>query len=192
MSYYRQQLEEWLKTIDVKADKVLDIGGSANPVIKRVNSWDVNTYHFLDNNNEIGYHGKWKNPHFVCDIQEDECKNIRDKNNMSYDVIFCLEVFEYILNPIAAINNIKYLLNKGGTLYITFPFVYPLHQPIESDYLRYTKSAVVKLLESFREVSITPRIDQSGKLISFYQADGMRCAKGEQHNITGFLVKAIK
>lgn len=192
MSYYRQQLEEWLKTIDIKANKVLDVGGSANPANKRLRSLDVKEYHFLDNNNELEYHNKWTHPQFLYDIQQSHCKEIKSLHGHSYDVIFCLEVFEYILNPYAAINNIKYLLNKGGTLYITFPFIYPLHQPVNSDCLRYTKTAVMKLLEGFTEVNITPRIDQSGKLIEFYQADGMRCAKGEQHNITGFLVKAIK
>jgi len=52
LSYFRTQLENWLKTIDVKADRVLDIGGGTLPVLKRVKSWDVGEYKIADNSLE--------------------------------------------------------------------------------------------------------------------------------------------
>lgn len=192
MSYYRSQLEGWLKTLEINAENVLDIGGSANPVSKRVGKWNVKNYSLLDNNTELTFHNKWIPPHFTYDIQSKKCREIRDYYNHKYDTIFCLEVFEYILSPIEAINNIRYLLTDKGVLYITFPFVYPYHQPIEADYLRYTKSAVEKLLSEFTEFSFIPRVDKSGLLTAFYTNDGMRMAKGQNHNVTGFLVRAVK
>ena len=41
MSNVRRQLEAWLKTIDVKADCVLDVGGAQLPVKGRTKSWEV-------------------------------------------------------------------------------------------------------------------------------------------------------
>lgn len=193
MSYYRVQLEEWLRKIDVQANKVLDIGGSANPVEKRVKSWNVKEYHLLDNSLELTYHKTWEHPHFPFDIQQADLINVMtEKYHHRYELIFCLEVFEYIINPLQAIHNIWSLLEDGGSAYITFPFVYPLHQPVTNDYLRYTKSAVQRLTKIFDRVDITERIDQSGLLTSFYATDGMRMAKGEKHNTTGFLVTCTK
>ena len=41
-----QQLEDWIKTLDVSGS-VLDIGGSQNPIKGRTKSWDVNEYKIL-------------------------------------------------------------------------------------------------------------------------------------------------
>lgn len=192
MSYYKEQLTEWLKTIEVNASKVLDVGGSADPVDKRVKKWNVGEHHILDNNAEVNFHKKWAHPHFPYDIQEEQSQLVKDKYGHTYDCVFCLEVFEYIINPVAAINNIYNLMERGGIAYFTFPFIYPLHQPTQFDSLRYTKSAVKRLLNRFSEVNIMNRVDKSGLLQAFYSADGMRCAKGEEHNVTGFLVRAVK
>ena len=86
MSFYRNQLEDWLKEIDVKADRVLDIGGSAYPVTKRVKSWEVKEYKILDNNNEQGLHEKWQKPDFVMHI--DNVGFDSEKVGV-HDVVFC-------------------------------------------------------------------------------------------------------
>ena len=54
MSNYRDQLESYLKTLDIKADRVLDVGGAALLVKDRVKSWDVEEYKIADNNIEQG------------------------------------------------------------------------------------------------------------------------------------------
>ena len=65
-SYTRAQLEKWLKTIDVKADRVLDIGSSQNGIKGRTKSFEVVECVGLD----------LKNPHqggkadIVLDINE--------------------------------------------------------------------------------------------------------------------------
>ncbi|KKL67498.1 hypothetical protein LCGC14_2134350, partial [marine sediment metagenome] len=35
-SYYRQQLESWLEKIDVKADRVLDVGGGNGEFLNKI------------------------------------------------------------------------------------------------------------------------------------------------------------
>jgi len=109
-SNYRLQLEDWLKTLDVKADTVYDIGGKQKPVKGRTKSWEVNEYKILDL------------PEF--DVQE-EMSTSQVVRYEKADLIFCLEVFEYLIYPSGAMYNISYLLNEGGTAYISFAFIYP-------------------------------------------------------------------
>lgn len=187
MSWYRDQLEQWLKTIDVKADRVLDIGGGALPVKDRVRSWDVKEYVIADNSLE-----KSK---AEVDIEWDI--NLPKDFEVDFNAIFCLEVFEYVYNPIVAIHNIYNALDNNGKLYITFPFVYPMHEPFENDFLRYTYKGATRILweGGFEKskIKIQPRIDRSGLLRAFYAEDGMHPVKGLPiHNSTGWLVEATK
>ena len=50
MSYSRQQLEEWLKTIETVSGRVLDVGGSQNPITKRLRNTAIlfEDYKILD------------------------------------------------------------------------------------------------------------------------------------------------
>ena len=195
MSSTRTQLENWLKTIDVKADRVLDVGGGSNPVKGRTKSWDVKEYKILDN----GLEEMKQKPDYDLDLNkkiyftdpgdmptEEEC----------YDIVFCLEVFEYIWNPVQAMKNIANCLKKDGILYISFPFIYPHHSPEEYDYLRYTKWGIEKLLKEtgFKIEEIIHRSAQNkGYLMEFYVGEGMHLAKNyKKHSDIGYLVKAIK
>jgi SAM-dependent methyltransferase len=187
MSFYRDQLEAWLKTISVKAETVVDIGGGANPVSKRVAEWEAKNYQIFDNGLEA-----MKAEYLKLDINEDW--EVIGKKNFA-DIVFCLEVYEYVFNPVQATKNIYNLLKNGGKAYISFPFVYPMHEPTNSDYLRYTPFGVTKLLSNagFKSWKFTYRMDRSGLLESFYRADGMHPSKQvRNHNITGVLVEAIK
>lgn len=185
MSYYRDQLEDWLKTIDVKADRVLDIGGGALPVKGRTKSWGVKEYLIADNNAEGDF-----NPDIRLDLNEP----VTDTGHpyCTFDIVFCLEVFEYVYTPLDALKHIHLFLKEGGVAYISFPFVYPWHEPKEKDYLRYTQQGIRQLLRQagFKSVAYVPRKDRSGKLAEFYKADGMHPVRGADHSITGWLVRA--
>lgn len=172
MSIYRQQLEDWLKTLDVKAETVLDIGGKQGSVIGRVKSWRVDNYEILDL------------PEF----------NIQENDHEPVDLIFCLEVFEYLIQPFSALWNIRDSLKKGGKAYVTFAFVYPLHQEVELDSLRYTETGIRRLAKQvdLKINNIWYRKDRSGLLEEFYRADGMHPAKGYEHDITGYIVEFVK
>jgi len=63
-SFTRIQLENWLKTIDVKADSVLDIGSSQQGIRKRVKSWNVRDSIGLDL--EQPHEGEQAN--IICDL----------------------------------------------------------------------------------------------------------------------------
>lgn len=202
MSFYRDQLENWLKTIDVKAGRVLDIGGGANPVKGRTRSWDVREYYILDNmaedfNIDFGIANDYFNDDINDHLDFTE-RQYAPLGGFNLDVIFCLEVFEYVWNPWQAIRNISNnLIISGGIAYISFPAIYPVHNPKEIDYLRYTKKGIEKLLRKAELFpwTITPRVATKGRqaLADFYRLEGMHPVKGDDviYDI-GYLVEARK
>lgn len=188
MSHYRNQLETWLKTVSVETDNVVDIGGASNPAKNRVAKFECKACDFIDSELEKPADGVNV---LKADIQQYEQLRAVGLSYDLYDVAFCLEVFEYIYDPLTALSNIHTLMKPGGVLYITFPFVYPQHNPMEFDYLRYTPTGAYKLLKEagFSIVETAYRTDRSGVLPTFYRADGMH-AKGDS-SITGVMIKAI-
>jgi SAM-dependent methyltransferase len=142
----RQQLELWLKNQDIDYDKVLDIGGCQLPLQGRTKSWNVKEYLFMDL--EQPHEGNQK-PDIIWDINKD----LRDLYPLMifeyidyFDAIFMLEVLEYVWDPVIAIRNCGEMLKKGGKLYLSMHFLYPIHKPIGIDYLRYTPDGITKVL----------------------------------------------
>ena len=176
MSYYREQLEDWLSTLDIKADTIYDVGGAQGEVKNRVKSWDVKNYKVLD---LPEYNLEKKSDHLI------------KYNKKQADIVFCLEVFEYLIDPTCAIVNLTRLVKKGGKIYVTFAGVYPYHNEANLDALRYTENGIrrLALIPHLTVENIWYRVDRSNLLQKFYQADGMHPVKGyEHHNATGFIV----
>ena len=174
-SNIRKQLEGWVKTIDIKGD-VLDVGGYARP----------RGYKILD----------YKGGDYIYDLNYP----IDTEELPEFDTILCLEVMEYIWNPVQAIWNIWGLLKTGGTLYISFHFLFPHHHPEDKDYLRYTKTGIKKLLEEvggfkdcnarFEILEMIPKMTVApNSLEEFCRAESKVYKNKEE---IGYLVKAIK
>lgn len=209
-SYSRQQLETWIKTIEVPdGSKVIDIGGSQLPVKDRVKYWGASEYKILDLENP---HESKHKPDFIFDINTlIPHLSLGDNKHWEhgyFDIAFCLEVSEYLWNPVQAFHNINALLRINALLVASFHFVYPIHQPKESDYMRYTRYGVTKILNEtgFSVQEITPRFEVSGvvgvgsgvgqgkpSIMNWFLEQQMRPAKDYSlHNEIGYLVKAIK
>ena len=197
-SFTRQQLEEWLKTITVKGC-VLDVGGSQNPVIKRLDKTKIfiDEYKILDLEQPHEYKQK---PDIVGDLNDyyegDFICPWSDYVDY-FDVAFCLEVSEYWYNPFQALKNIAYLTKPNGVLYSSYHFIYPVHNPPQYDYLRYTPAGVEKLLQKtgFRIEEMKPRLVMNiGNLYGWWSREGMRPTKDNyrKHDWAGVLVKATK
>lgn len=201
-SYTREQLELWLKTTDVKASRVLDVGGSQLPVEGRTKSWDVKEYRILDLANP---HECKQKPDIIMDLN---LFSIWVKSQLSFkekeivgdgfDIAFCLEVFEYLWNPVQALKNINQFLKPNGVLYVSFHFIYPVHSPSTKDYLRYTPTGVEKMMElaGFEIVEMIGRkftIDGFEAYSELINSEKMRMAGDfSKHNWAGCLVKARK
>lgn len=189
-SSYRLELDKWLSNLDVKADSVLDIGGSQLPVKGRTKSWDVKEYLIADLPEP---HVGSPRPDLELDLNEDGL-TLTAFFKAPYDLIFCLEVFDYIYDPMTAFRNIAGLLCEGGTAWVTFPSFYPLHQPIEDDALRYMPAGIVKLAEAagLSVESMIKRRPETDMLVQTWRTERMRAAKHEDHEFTGFICEFKK
>lgn len=192
-SSFRLELDRWLAGLDVEADRVLDIGGSQLPVKGRTKSWDVKEYLIADLPNP---HKDSPKPDVEFDLNRrlDPPEDPYCELEEYADMIFCLEVFDYIYDPVTAMSNIELILKRGGTVWVSFPSVYPLHQPVEDDALRYMPGGVKKLAESvgLKIEEIIYRRPETNLWQQFYTTERMRAAKHEDHAFTGMIVRFSK
>lgn len=198
----RMQLEEWLGKIDVPAlSRVVDIGGAQNPIKGRTNTWGASLYKILDLENP---HEQKRSPDIIGDIEHylfdqfvencDECGEYIGR--LLFDIAFCIEVSEYWYRPETALRNIAKNIKQGGILYISFHFIYPHHNPVGKDYLRYTRWGAKKLLEEagFQIEEIVDRVTESSSFRAFFRGEGMRPAVADDinHEAIGWLIKCSK
>lgn len=200
-SYYKQFLNDWKATLDVKADTVFDIGGAQDPIKGMTKSWDVNVYKIVDLKTP---HVTKVEPDYDHDMNEplnDEMYQISNTNiSGAYlgevDLIFMLGVMDYVINPNIAMANVAGLLKRGGTAWVEFPFVYPIHNPKDDEGCRYSEGCIRRLAKQARlkieEVIYKRPRPGNSLLTAFYAADGMRMADGVDHNVTGYIVKFRK
>jgi SAM-dependent methyltransferase len=64
--------------------------------------------------------------------------------NKTFDTVFCISVLEHIPDVFSACKNISTLLNPGGALFISVPFVFRYHG-YPGDLWRFTPEAVTYL-----------------------------------------------
>lgn len=191
-SSFRLELNKWLSNLDVKANRVLDIGGSQEPVKGRTKSWDVKEYLIADLPEP---HKDSPKPDIELDLNNfDSGITTEDEDYESFDLIFCLEVFDYVWNTYHAFDEIAVRLKLGGTAWITFPSIYPLHQPVEDDSLRYMPGGIKKLARAtgLKVEEIIYRRPETNLWQQFYTAERMRAAKHEDHAFTGMIVRFSK
>jgi len=185
----RQQLEAWLAELDVDASNVLDVGGAQLPVRGRTRTWDVAHYEILDTED---FYKRRVTPDHLWDLNL-PCPNAGLRGR--FDVIFCLEVMEYIWNPVQALQNMaSWAAPNFQAIYLSFHLVYPVHQPVQRDVLRYTRSGIVTLLRhaGLEPAEIRPRMASPDSLVSFWEREKMVGAAGENHDEVGYLVRAVR
>jgi len=74
----------------------------------------------------------------------------------SVDVVFLLEVLEHVPDPQTAVDEIHRVLRKDGTLLLTTPFAFEIHDA-PHDYHRFTRFGLAHLLRGFSRVEIRER-----------------------------------
>ena len=87
----------------------------------------------------------------LCDIERripDDSIIIMDAHDLKYcnnkfDCIILSEVLEHLLDPDTAIGEIARVLKNGGLLFLTVPFLHPLHE-IPYDFSRFTEFSLQK------------------------------------------------
>ncbi len=127
---------------------VLDVGGAAWPAKGRTKTWDVTDYKILDKN-----HTYKKAP---IDYVQDLTRPFELLEK--YDVVFAIEVMEYMWNPYQAALNLYNVLKPGGILYCSTHFLFPNHGG-GTDVFRITREGINVLFTSvgFKILEVVPR-----------------------------------
>ncbi|QQS35707.1 MAG: class I SAM-dependent methyltransferase [Ignavibacteriales bacterium] len=102
--------------------------------------------------------------------------------NEQFDLVLFTEVIEHIPDPFTAIREVSRILKPGGTLLITWPFNYPMHE-IPNDHFRYTEFQMERLLKN-NEINII-RLKRRGNSWSILHTIGFQYGL----NISEFLIR---
>lgn len=142
-SYYKNSLLlECIQNFsDLMKGKVLDLGCGNKPYYKIYSKICDSS---IGSDVPFSLHQN-ANVEVIC-YAEDIDKHL-EKNY--FDCVLCTEVLEHTVNDQKVINNINKVLKTGGSLIISSPFIYVLHEA-PHDYRRYTLFGLKSLLESHR------------------------------------------
>lgn len=83
------------------------------------------------------------------------------------DTVLLLEVLEHLPDDKQALDEIFRVLKPGGKLFISVPFIYPVHDA-PSDYRRYTIFGITELLEK-AGFKIIDRFIHGNSFVTFFQ-----------------------
>ncbi len=192
-SAWRQHLENFLKTLEIECESVIDIGGSQLPVSSRLKKFIVKDYKIIDLPDP---HETKRKADYSLDIQDTfAILGLKRAGLKEANVVFCLEVSEYWVNPVSALKSIKELMRKGGVLFISFHWTYPVHKPTGKDYLRYSVDGAKELLKyvGLKVEEVYPHRIDSDEYFNFiekfrYKAD----YNNKNGDVGGFIIKAKK
>lgn len=190
-SYYKQQLNDFVASLNVKADVVLDIGGAQNPIKGRTSGWEVEDYKIVDLETP---HVTKQPPDLVQDMNFPLDKQM-EEHVFKADVIFCLGVFDYVINPNVAMNNIYWLLKYSGYAWVEFPFVYATHEPVWDEGCRYSEGCINRLADQagLKITETIRKMERSGLLRRWYSEEGQRMSPNYKwHGVTGFIMRLEK
>lgn len=183
MSVYKDQLNAFVAEQEVRADVLFDIGGAQNPIKGRTKKWIVNDYKIIDLETP---HAEKQHP----DIEHD--MNRVWERNLKADVIYCLGVTDYIINPNIFCDNIAKMLSERGHAWIEWPLFYGHHEPLWDEGCRYSEGCIMRLLEQsgLELLEIIRKPAGNPYLLEFMRQDGQRLSKNyAYHDTTGFITK---
>ena len=127
-------------------DFILDIGKGMREKFSKIKSKNIET---LDVNQYEDY------PDIIFDL----CDKIDDSLYEKYDKIICLAILEHVYNPFLAVDNLKKMLKKNGTIYGYVPYLNYYHAPNDlkfQDYFRFSKDALIYLFKDFSNIKLFP------------------------------------
>lgn len=87
-------------------------------------------------------------------------------HDSSIDMIIANNVIEHCVNAPQAVKEMHRVLKKGGVIYFTIPFLYPVHESPQ-DYIRYTEFGLRKLFQQFSSQEILIRGGWCSTVVNF-------------------------
>ena len=147
--YYIKNKSDFRERIlnNINSDEfILDIGKGMREKFSKIKSKNIET---LDVNQYEDY------PDIIFDL----CDKIDDSLYEKYDKIICLAILEHVYNPFLAVDNLKKMLKKNGTVYGYVPYLNYYHAPNDlkfQDYFRFSKDALTYLFKDFSNIKLFP------------------------------------
>lgn len=153
---HRQAIKAWQAGIKLDGLKVIDWGSGSKPASRYIQHKDC-IFTTVDSNPLIAEDRRSDNH-----IEHDITNYIPIA---AADVAFCIEVLEHVKHPVYVLDNIRGNLKEGGRLYLTVPFLFPIHS--DADYWRFTDQGITLILESsdFRVDKIAETVEQQGWMV---------------------------
>jgi SAM-dependent methyltransferase len=144
----RKRIDQAISEVSDQAHGVLlDIGCGAKP-FRKVFAPFVEKHLGLEYSPESGY----------SENRADFCGDAMNLplRDASVDTILCTEVMEHLPNPEKAVSEFSRILRKDGTVIITAPFCYPIHDAW--DFFRYSPDGIAEFLKrhDFEIVLVKP------------------------------------
>ena len=105
-------------------------------------------------------------PDIICDLCERE--SLPDEK---FDGIICNAVLEHTYNPIAAAENLHFLLKDGSHCLAYAPFIYRYHSfgnPVVQDFYRFSNDGLAYLFRLFSEVTLFPVRGRISTLLNMF------------------------
>ena len=142
-------IDQYIKIIDDENDglsklKVLNIGSGGD-----IEKYLIEKFKFVKSIDI----DQSRNPDQVIDICN---KKELEKLTFRPDLICIFEVLEHTENPVSAVSNIFTILDNGGYVLFSSPFIFHIHDE-PYDFYRFTKYGLKHLFRDFAKVEILSR-----------------------------------
>lgn len=128
-------LREIQKAVPSMRGRLLDVGCGEKPY-KGILSPHVNSYVGIDLPHTI---------HAQCEIDAFANAHHLPFKEDTFDTVLCLEALEHVERPLDVIREMYAVLRKGGTLVLSAPQNYCLHND-PADFYRFTKQGLAELV----------------------------------------------
>lgn len=138
--FSRGDLHRWLAAHRARASGVVlnvGSGGEASRLVEPCLSIDIDPA---------------RNPDLVADV----CDLRPHFGDATFDAVFLIEVLEHVTEPARAIAEIRRVLKPGGSLVLSVPYLFEIHDA-PHDYWRFTRYGIERLLHDFADVTIEAR-----------------------------------
>lgn len=104
------------------------------------------------------------NPYGVADVVSNEFLPFDDH---SFDLVTCIEAFQYVEDPERGVSEIRRVLRPGGTAIVTVPFVWEYDRTFLEH--RYTEPELAQLFRGWDDVTI---VENGGRAIAWATLTG--------------------
>lgn len=125
-NYFLPVLKSLASTIDVSKSKILDVGCGTGLFLSPLVKWGCKELYGVDGRSDYADRAVergYKEVQFIDDL----CTSKLPYEDNTFDLVICKDVFEHLLDPIFALDEIRRVLKPAGKLLLHVPNHFPLY-----------------------------------------------------------------